>query len=179
MAREKSHIILLGFKHTGKSTVGKLLAQKLQWPFIDLDAQIEQQYKHQTQKSLSCREIYQQHGKLFFRECEIQALRQALLTSAAVIALGGGAPMQEANQKLLQSQWLVHITAAPAVVYQRIMATGKPAYFPTDEDPADFFQRLWGQHEKIYTKLANFTIDNTQDVTHTVAKIFENWENKR
>lgn len=178
MTEKQKHIILLGFKNVGKSTVGKLLAEKLQWPFIDLDQRIEQNYKNQRQQSCSCREIYQQHGEQFFSVCETQALREVIDGPKAVIALGGGAPLKEENKALIKFHWLVYITATPAVVYERILSKGKPAYFPSEEDPAEFFQRLWHQREKIYENLSNLTVDNTDDVKKTVEEILKNWEMK-
>ena len=171
------HIILLGFQHVGKSTVGKLLAAKLQRPFIDLDAQIEQNYQNQirTQQRRSCREIYQQHGDVFFRDCETSALRQVIEMPAAVIALGGGAPIRATNQELIKPHRLVHLAAAPAVIYARIMANGKPAYFPADQDPEIFFEHLWQHHGTIYTGLADLTIDNTDNPDQAAEQIFVHW----
>ena len=170
------HIILIGFKHVGKSTVGRALAKKLQWPFIDLDRQIEQNFRRQSQQALSCREIFKQRGELFFRNYETQTLMEVLTLPTAVIALGGGAPLREDNQALLKSHWLIHLTASPSIVYERVMARGKPAFFPEDTDPVDFFQHLWNQRQPIYAKLADLTVDNTQSIAHTVDLILEELE---
>lgn len=172
MEIEHKHIILLGFKHTGKSTVGRLLAERLQCPFIDLDQQIEQNYQ-KASPPLKTREIFKQHGEEFFRDCETQALRQVIHSPCAVIALGGGAPLREENQKLIKSHWLVHLTADPEVVYTRIMAHGKPAYFPEDKDPREFFQGLWNRNQSIYAGLANFSVDNTHSAQQAVTLILK------
>lgn len=176
MIPKPQHIILLGFKHAGKSTVGKALAAKLRWQFFDLDHQIEKNYHQQFSQSLSCREIFHQHGEIFFRDYETRALRQTVNLPAAIIALGGGTPLREENQQLIKPYWLVHITAAPAVVFKRLMTHGKPAFFPAEEDPTEFFQRLWAQRNLVYTQLAHFTVDNSHSVDQTVTRIYKEWE---
>lgn len=179
ISKDKSCIILLGFKNVGKSTVGKKLAEKLRRPFIDLDEEIEQTYQSQAQQHLSCREILIRHGEFFFREVEAQALRKVMNKPTAVIALGGGTPLREENQLLLKPHWLVHITAAPNIVYQRMMAHGKPAFFPMEQNTEDFFQRLWSQRETVYAGLADLTVDNTESVEQTVAVILKSLEKTR
>lgn len=161
------HIILLGFKHAGKSTVGRALAEKLQWPFIDLDEQIEKNYQQQMGKTLSCREILTEQGEPLFRNLETAALRQIISLPDAVIALGGGAPLNAVNQALIKPHWLVHITAAPKIVYERMMSHGKPAFFPAEQDPERFFQQLWNQREAIYDHLADLTADNSHSAAQT------------
>lgn len=170
------HIILLGFKHVGKSTVGKHLGKRMQMPFIDLDDRIKENYHRQQGEALSCREIFHRHGENFFRDYETEALREVLQQSPAVIALGGGTPLRPENQNLLKSHLLVYLTAEPQVIYKRMIARGVPAFFPKEQDPQQFFQQLWSQREKVYAKLANITVDNTHAVAQTVALILRSLE---
>jgi shikimate kinase len=89
-------IFLLGFMGSGKSTVGRLLAGKIGWPFIDLDATIE------AGQGLTIREIFEGAGEPFFRRIEHAALTEATKTEPAVIALGGGTFVQPPNLDLIQ-----------------------------------------------------------------------------
>jgi shikimate kinase len=82
---------------SGKSTVGRLLAEKLGWPFIDLDKVIE------AGQGLTIREIFEEAGEPFFRELERAALAQMSKTEAAIIALGGGTFAQAANVELVRA----------------------------------------------------------------------------
>lgn len=169
---QAKHIILLGFKHTGKSTVGKKLAKNLHIPFIDLDEKIEANYSLQTGDKLNCRMIFTLRGEDFFRDSETQALKEVLAsTQPAVIALGGGAPLKTENQQLMAPHALVHISAEPSLVYKRIMAKGKPAYFPADKDPMDFFKQKWRRHQQIYASLTPIHVDNSGSVEQTVRTI--------
>lgn len=87
---------MLGFMGCGKTTVGALLAQRLGWPFIDLDATIE------AGQGLSIREIFEQAGEAFFRSLEHAALTEASKTEPVVIALGGGTFAQKPNLDLVR-----------------------------------------------------------------------------
>lgn len=84
-------IYLVGFMGAGKSSVGVILAQKMGWPFIDLDAIIE------AGQGASIRQIFEQAGESFFRELEHAALVEVARKAPAVIALGGGTFVQKAN----------------------------------------------------------------------------------
>lgn len=96
MARRRPRrVFLLGFMGCGKSTVGALLAARLGWPFIDLDATIE------AGQGISIREIFEQAGEAFFRGLEHAALTEASKTEPVVIALGGGTFVQKPNLDLI------------------------------------------------------------------------------
>ncbi len=89
-------IYLLGFMGSGKTTVGALLARKLRWPFIDLDATIEAGWGE------TIREIFESAGEPFFRQVEHAALTESSKTEPAVIALGGGTFVQAPNLQFIR-----------------------------------------------------------------------------
>lgn len=165
-------IILIGFKHVGKSTIGKALSSKLQRNYKDLDEQIESLFEQSFHKKLSCREIVQNHSQDFFRVLETQALRHVIDSSEpAVISLGGGTPLSPENQNLIASHIIVHITAPRAVVFERIRLSGRPAFFSLEEDPLSTFNRLWDEREKIYQKLTPCLVENNGSVEKAVNQI--------
>lgn len=79
----------------GKSTIGPLLAQRLNWDFLDLDAAIE------AHTGMTVAEIFAQQGEDAFRALEAEAIRQHTLRENLVLALGGGAIEAESTRKLL------------------------------------------------------------------------------
>jgi shikimate kinase len=171
-------ILLMGFKNVGKSVIGAALAKKLKKPFIDLDQQIEELYIQQENIKRTCDQIIQQHGDPFFRTLETQALRfvltdQTIINQCAIIALGGGTPIKEENQKLLQQHKniIIYITAPRAITFDRIMLTGRPAYFNPAKDPLEEFNHIWDEREQVYQKLASFTLENAGQVAEIVDKI--------
>jgi shikimate kinase len=167
------HIILLGFKHVGKSTIGKALSLKVSRPFIDLDQKIELLFKEQWQKECSCREIMQIYGELFFRDLESQALLNSIGLVPAIISLGGGTPLTEKNQGLIASHCVIYIKAPRNVVFERIMETGQPAFLPSERTSYELFNELWDTREKVYQRLANFSVENNGTVEQTVENIIQ------
>jgi shikimate kinase len=92
-------VFLVGYMGAGKSSVGLALSRQLGWPFEDLDERI------QAREGLSIEQIFQRSGEIAFRRAEHLALRELLSqlgTSPRVVALGGGAFIQEDNAVLLE-----------------------------------------------------------------------------
>lgn len=92
------NIILIGYMGSGKSLIGKQLAQKLNVNYIDLDDYI------QNKEKASITEIFQNKGEIYFRKIEHQHLKELLSNSTnAVIALGGGTPCYGNNIEIIKT----------------------------------------------------------------------------
>ncbi len=91
-----SRIVLAGFMGAGKTTVGRLLAERLGWEFLDLDAHVE------ARTGLTVPAIFAVHGEPHFRRLESGALASALGRANVVLALGGGTPEVLTNRLLLE-----------------------------------------------------------------------------
>lgn len=93
-------IYLVGFMGSGKTTVGRILADRLGWDFIDLDGEIEAEQK------IPIAEIFEQRGESHFRQLETEAIRKRVHKVRAgcptVMALGGGAFLRDENHDLLE-----------------------------------------------------------------------------
>ena len=115
------HIILTGFMGVGKSTVGKLVAQKLNLPFVDLDAEIA--------KSTGMPVDFYIHrfGVEAFRRWERRLLGQALRQQASVLVPGGGIVMDPENRKKMKQFGLVVWLKAPKkVLLERLQDQLRP-----------------------------------------------------
>lgn len=165
--------VLIGFKHVGKSVVGRALALRLNQPFVDLDQVVETLYATQQGEWASCRDIMVRHGQGYFRALEKQALSGILPEQVSVIALGGGTPWDHDNQRWLSQHHVIHLCAPQKVVFERIMAQGQPAFFPVDVDPLLTFQRLWQERIPVYNALSALVVDNHGEVNATVDLILE------
>ena len=114
-----SHVFLTGFMGAGKSTVGRLVAAELGWPFVDLDRAIE----HREGASVSS--IFTDRGESEFRQAEHAALAALAATGSSVIATGGGVVLREDNQTLLrQLGTVVYLSVTPEEAIARLGDAG-------------------------------------------------------
>jgi shikimate kinase len=113
-------IYLTGFMGSGKSTVGRRLAERLGLPFVDLDGEIE------GRAGMTVREIFERHGEAVFRRMENEALRATLEIPDVVVATGGGTMVFESNFRLIQAGGLsVWLNPPFAAIVARVGALGK------------------------------------------------------
>jgi shikimate kinase len=109
---------LVGYRGTGKTTVGTILAQHLNLAFLDADQEIE------ARAGRSIASIFADSGEPVFRDWEERTLRElAQCHPEAVLASGGGAVLRPSNRRLLRNfGWVVWLQAEPAVLMQRLEA---------------------------------------------------------
>lgn len=113
----RRHLFLAGFMGTGKTAVGRLVAQRLGWTFIDLDEMVE------SLQHRSIADIFKIEGEEAFRLHESRALRLAVISPHSVIALGGGTPLANANANIISATgrcWL--LTASLEQIWERIQS---------------------------------------------------------
>ncbi len=108
-------ISLIGYRATGKTTVGSLLAERLGWTCFDTDVQLQ----HWVGKSI--REIFAEEGEAKFREYEAQVVRDLARRHKVVLALGGGAVLRPENRQAIRVAGpVVWLTAEPATIQARL-----------------------------------------------------------
>ncbi|MCX5781873.1 MAG: shikimate kinase [Elusimicrobia bacterium] len=109
------NIVLTGFMGTGKSEVGKLLAEKLGRQFFDIDEIIEKE----TRMKISS--IFKNKGEPYFRDLETKTIKLVSLQNEAVIACGGGAVLRTENMyELEKTGIIVCLTATPEKIFERV-----------------------------------------------------------
>jgi len=106
-------VYIIGFMGIGKTTIAKLLSDKLKLPFCDTDQIIEQKEKR------SIAEIFRKDGKLHFRVLETELLKQ--LHTKAIIACGGGLAIHNNNMKLINIKGIsIYLKASANYLYNRL-----------------------------------------------------------
>lgn len=150
-------IYLVGFMGSGKTTVGRLLADRLGWTFVDLDADIEAG----QQKTIA--RIFEREGEARFRELETEAIRERVRGIRSgrpmVVALGGGAFCQPGNVELLAENGVtVWLDCALDCVSRRV---AEETNRPLASDPARFEQLYYARREA-YAR-AEYRIDSGGD----------------
>lgn len=151
-------VYLIGLRATGKSTVGKLLAERLGVPFHDADVVLE------TRAGRTIRDIFATEGEAKFRDLEQEVLRELSESGPAVVATGGGVVLREANREVMRSSgkvvWLMadidtmltRLRDDPATTERRPdLAAGGRAEI----------EQLLQSRESLYQSCADVTIDTT------------------
>ena len=152
------NIILIGMPGCGKSSIGTLLAEKLDRPFLDADAEIEKA------AGMPIPEFFRLHGEDAFRELESRVLSSLSKRSGAVIATGGGAVLREENYAALhQNSTIVWLTRDLA----RLPIDGRPVSQATSLDA------LYAARKARYERFADHIIDNNGALDDTVRAILE------
>ena len=163
-------------KGCGKTTLGALLAEKLQISFLDSDTEIERVHKADRGEDISFRQIFMKYGEKYFTALDTRTLKQIakeLGNTDFVFACSGRTPLQEENQKILPGLgkiFFLHVEKT--VLLKRILAQGIPAFFPYQDDPEKSLDELLTQRVPAYKKLADITIDisegTSEEVIHTI-----------
>jgi shikimate kinase len=112
------HVYLIGYRGSGKSTVGRALAQRLGRPYVDSDDLIE------SESDMTIKEIFATKGESWFRDMEARIVSDISARSIpTVVALGGGAILREASQEILKSTGkCVWLSAGAEHLFGRIQA---------------------------------------------------------
>lgn len=109
-------VVLIGYRGCGKSTVGRLIADRAALPLVDTDQLIV------DAAGMPIREIFASKGEPLFRDLETKALRKAVAVSGAVISTGGGIVIRPENRRLLQEagRYVVYLHAKAKTLHARI-----------------------------------------------------------
>jgi shikimate kinase len=153
-------VVLVGMMGSGKSTVGKRLANALGVPFADSDAEIE------ARAGCTIAEIFAADGEAAFRATEAATVAELVVADRpAVIATGGGAVLDATTRSLLQERaTVVWLRASPGMLAHRIAGDGTRPLLADDPDAA--LRRLVTERDPLYRA----TADHVVDVDHVARK---------
>jgi shikimate kinase len=169
------HIILIGYRGTGKSAVGKRLAERLKLPFCDTDERIE------SSAGRTIRELVAENGWEYFREREREIIREAAAMERSVIATGGGAVLDERNARILKKHGLlIWLMADVGTIVRRIHRDKKsseqrPAF--SDNDIVQETTDVLTKRIPVYKRLADFSIDtagkNVNEIVDSICQFLD------
>ena len=162
---DSRNIVLTGFMGTGKSTVGQLLATKLNRVFVDVDTAIE----HRT--GLTIPRIFADYSEPFFRAIEKGICHELMLEDHLVIATGGGAIVDEdTRREMLKHGFLVCLTASPEAIETRL------SNFDLRPLAAEW-RKHYEARQQIYNSLPRL-VDTTDKTPETVMEeVLSLWQN--
>jgi len=163
MRRQYHNIALVGMMGSGKSAVGRVLAERLGWRFLDTDAEIVASQR----RTIS--DIFDQDGEEAFRAMETEALRDAVSGAGAVIATGGGVVLRPENRDLLFERcWVVWLTATPEEHVERSAQGERRPVLERDTDRLAAVRRILMERTPLYAT-ADALVDTSRRTVEEVA----------
>ncbi len=162
-------IYLIGFSGSGKSTIARLVGERLGWPVYDLDGEIAER------SGMTIPLIFEREGEAGFRARETEALRAVSGSGPFVVATGGGTPVRDENRLFMASRgWIIRLEGRPEILAARIrrqLEESDPAAVRPLLDavsPLDRIRALKQSRQAAYA-LADWTVHTDHLTTQEVA----------
>lgn len=151
--KPSQNIFFVGLMGAGKTTVGRLLAKQLGYPFYDADHEIE------ARTGVSIPTIFEHEGESGFRKREAEVIGQLVQQRGIVLATGGGAVTSALTRQLLVRHGaVVYLRAKPEDLYQRTLQDANRPLLQT-ADPLGKLRELLAQREPWYQEVADLVIE--------------------
>lgn len=158
------NIVLIGMMGCGKTTCGRLLAEKLGRELVDTDALIE------AREGRSVAAIFAEKGEPFFRDLETLVARKLSREENLVVATGGGMPLRRENRLALRENGVVVFLNRPAEdIFRSVSMAGRPLGQGGQEE----FLRTFARRESAYRDCAHITAERFETPEDTVGEILE------
>ena len=161
------NIVLIGFMGSGKTTIGRKLAVRLGYRFIDMDRFIE------GEQQCKISQIFEERGETAFRELETDLLRRLIEVENTVVSTGGGVVTVEGNIDIIRSIGIsIYLKAAIDKIFERVSRNSKRPLLQT-ENPFQTIKDMMEKREGVYSQ-ADHTIEtNSLSMGHVVSKIIQ------
>ena len=158
-------VALIGLPGSGKSTVGRQLARRLQLAFVDSDHAIEEQIGR------SIREFFEREGEERFRDIEEAVINQLTQEHRGILATGGGAVLRSANrQHLRERTQVVYLTSSPDELFRRLRQDVNRPLLQV-ADPLNRLRELHAVRDPLYRETANFVIETGRHSSTTLVNM--------
>jgi shikimate kinase len=156
VSNASERIFLIGARGTGKSTVGRALAARIGWAFVDADEHLE------AAAGRTIADIFKVEGEPGFRDREAATLAELAERTRFVIATGGGVVLRAENRVKLRSGFTVWLQASPEAAFARLQAdptTASRRPNLTSTGGIEEIRNLMAARESLYRQAADFTLD--------------------
>ncbi|WP_422091256.1 shikimate kinase [Tenacibaculum ovolyticum] len=167
-------IVLIGYMASGKSTIGRLLSQKMNFSFIDLDDYIEEKEK------MTVSEIFEKKGEIYFRKAEHLYLKELmLLDKDIVLSLGGGTPCYAGNMDIIteyKNTNAIYLKTSIATIVERLTneKNQRPLVARLKEDElAEFVAKHLFERSYFYNKSKYKLAVDTKNTAEIVEEIYQ------
>lgn len=168
------NLVLIGLMGAGKTTVGRLLAERLDRPFCDTDAMVE------AETGRRVADIFADDGERVFREHEAEAVRHVAALHGQVVAAGGGAVCTPGNAtQLRMTGELVLLDADPSVLAERVGRGNLRPMVAGAEDVAERLADLRRRRDADYADAAHHTVHTDGKTPEDIVEEILQWARQR
>jgi shikimate kinase len=167
MHLHRGNLFLVGMPGSGKSTLGRLLAKRLDKAFYDSDSELERRL------GVSIPVIFELEGEPGFRDREQAIIAEYVQHTHTIFATGGGAVLREANRDCLkQNGSVLYLHATPATLWER---TKRSKHRPLLQapDPYERLKELYTVRDALYRETADFVVESDQEQVVRLAQRLE------
>ena len=155
-------IACVGLPGSGKSTIGRQLARRLDWRFFDSDVVLERRI------GCSIREFFEREGEAAFRELEQEVISELTQNGACVLSTGGGVVLRQTNRDNLQQRCqTVYLHSAPEEVFRRLR-NDKNRPLLQVADPLARLKELYAARDPLYREAARFVVETGRPSVSTL-----------
>lgn len=148
-------IFLIGMMGSGKSTIGSILADKLDWTFVDIDTELEKDH------SLSISDMFK-NGEDKFRTYETEKLEKIVLKDYIVCATGGGIVLEDSNYRILDQSFCVYLDTSLDTIHKRIKDDNSRPLLSAG-NKKDLIRDIFNDREERYKSLSKLNV-NTDNI---------------
>jgi shikimate kinase len=165
LVAEQLIFCLVGLPGSGKTTVGRQLARKLQAPFVDSDHAIE------ARLGCSIREYFEQEGEASFRDVEEHVIDEITATRTGVLSTGGGVVLRPNNRSHLRSRGhVVYLKSTPEELYRRLRHDSNRPLLQV-ADPLTRLRDLFAERDPLYREVAHFVLETGRPSVATLVNM--------
>jgi shikimate kinase len=158
-------IALVGLPGSGKTTVGRQLARRLQLPFVDSDHEIE------VRIGCSIREFFEREGEASFRDIEQEVIDTLTQGTSKVLSTGGGAVLREANRQFLRERGrTVYLKSTPEELFRRLRHDSNRPLLQV-ADPLAKLKSLFAERDPLYKEVAHFILETGRPSVATLVNM--------
>jgi shikimate kinase len=158
-------LILVGMPGSGKSTVGRQLARRLQLPFVDSDHEIERRI------GCSIRDFFEREGEPAFRDLEELVIHELTEPGDRVLATGGGVVLRAANRERLRaSGYVLYLRSSPEELFRRVRQDSQRPLLQV-ADPLGRLRTLFEERDPLYRETSHYVIETGRPSVATLVNM--------
>ena len=167
MSTPNSNIFLVGLMGSGKTTIGRALAKKLNLRFVDADQEIE------ARTGASIPLIFEIEGEASFRQREADVIRDLTGQQGIVLATGGGAVLNQQSRRYLHERGIViYLNVSPQILFERTRHDRNRPLLQV-ENPRQRIEELHRQRDPLYREVAHIIVEGGRGNPGTMVRLIE------